>query len=139
MYFPIRCTRESLGTPTLSHFTPSALPDWAFIPGTLEETFGALNSQGQSSFPTFVHAMATDGAQAFPNQKQRYYQVTWEPEPTWGYNGTIAELVQYYSLSYSTIKPADPEAFVVGPTLFIDHVNANADIDVGGQLCDICG
>jgi len=111
-------------TYTFAPLTASALPDWAFIPGTagtLETTFGALNSQGQSSFPTFVSAMATDFSLAFPNQKRRFYQVTWEPEPTWGYNGTIVQLVQYYSLSYSAIKAADPEAFVVGPTLFIDH------------------
>jgi hypothetical protein len=97
------------------------LPTWAIAPGTtgtICTTMGALNAAGVAEFPVFAKEYAAQVAAAYPNQTSHYYQITWEPEKGWCFNGTTAQLVQFYRLSYAAIHAADPKAVVMGPTLF---------------------
>ena len=50
--------------------------------------------------------------------------MTWEPEIPWCYNGTGAQLTQYYQLVYDAIHAADLTAQVMGPTLFYHNDEA---------------
>ncbi len=100
----------------------ASTPKWAGplagTAGTGCAAFGALTSAGVAGLPQFAAAYGTATAHNFPNQSKRYYQVTWEPEVSWCYNGTGAQLTQYYQLVYAALHAADPAAQVMGPTLF---------------------
>ena len=114
---------------TLACPTQAALPPWAILAGTTGSvctSFGAVNPNGVSEGPAFFSSEASAFASLVPNQKKHFYQVTWEPQTTWCFDGTPEQLVQIYELSYPSIKSADPNAVVVGPTLFIDSASTSA-------------
>jgi hypothetical protein len=109
-------------TYTLATPTTADMPSWATLNGTTGNkptTFGALNPTGASEEPSFMESLAAAFATMAANQTNRYYQMTWEPQYPWCFQGTPAQLVEYYSLAYEKIKAVDPGAIVVGPTLFL--------------------
>jgi hypothetical protein len=111
------------------------LPSWAIAPGTtgtICTTMGALNAAGVAEFPVFAKEYAEQVAAAYPNQTSHYYQITWEPEEGWCFNGTTAQLVQFYQLSYAAIHAADPKAIVMGPTLFPEDTMPLSDLWAAG-------
>ncbi len=111
------------------------MPAWAMEPGTegtICKTMGAMSAAGVAEFPAFAQAYAQQVALAYPNQTSHYYQVTWEPEKGWCFNGTTAQLVQFYQLSYSAIHRADPKAIVMGPTLFPEDITPLSQLWAAG-------
>lgn len=47
----------------------------------------------------------------------RRYQITWEPNQGWGWNGTDAQMIALYKTAYTEIHKYDPSAIVMGPTI----------------------
>jgi len=47
----------------------------------------------------------------------RKYQITWEPNQGWGWQGTDAQMLQLYQIAYTEIHKYDPNAVVMGPTI----------------------
>jgi len=100
--------------------TKAKLPPWALLPGTsgtVCKGMGALNTAGMEALPGFAQALAEHFNADFPGQSAHYYQVTWEPAK-WCFAGTAQQLVQFYQLAYASIHRADPNAVVMGPTIF---------------------
>ncbi len=106
----------------IAQLASASMPAWAGpVAGTAGsqcKTFGALNPAGIAGLPAFATALATEFPIIYPTQSKHYYQVTWEPEIPWCYNGTPAQLTRYYELVYRPLHAADPTAQVMGPTLF---------------------
>jgi len=94
-------------------------PD-VYIAGTFAYNTGALQTQYYGDWSNFCYQVATAFPTVQTNQSQPVYEVTWEPEPTWGYGGTWPELVTLYQLAYGGIKARSTNAWVMGPCLFID-------------------
>jgi hypothetical protein len=106
----------------IAQLASSGTPVWAGpLPGT-EGTqcrgMGALLPAGVVGLPEFATALGTEFPINYPYQSKHYYEVTWEPEIPWCFNGSDAQLTQYYQLVYAAIHAADPTAQVMGPTLF---------------------
>jgi hypothetical protein len=111
------------------------LPAWAMEPGTegtICKTMGALNAAGVAEFSAFAQAYAQQVAQTYAKQTSHYYQVTWEPEKGWCFNGTTAQLVQFYQLSHYAIHHVDPKAIVMGPTLFPEDTTPMSQLWAAG-------
>lgn len=106
----------------IAQVASSSTPSWAGpLPGTAGShctSFGALNQTGVQNLPGFASALGTWFSRSYPTQTKRFYQVTWEPENPWCFGGSAAQLVQYYALTYAALHAADPNAQVMGPTLF---------------------
>jgi hypothetical protein len=106
----------------IAQLASASMPSWAGplagTAGTLCTSFGALNPAGVTGLPAFATALATAFPRNYPGQSQHFYQVTWEPETPWCFNGSGAQLTQYYQLVYAALHAADPTAQVMGPTLF---------------------
>jgi hypothetical protein len=102
--------------------TRASLPAWAIKQGTSGKvcrTFGALQQSAEAPFTQFSRSQAEAFHVDYLKQRNRYYQVTWEPAD-WCYQGSAADLVRMYSLAYETIHHADSGALIAGPTLFPD-------------------
>lgn len=99
----------------------SAVPDWARVPGTegtVCRKFGAINAEGRRRLPDYAAAYARALVEDNPDLRPRIYQITWEPAAGWCYNGSAEQLVEFFRLTYPAIHKADPDALVVGPTLY---------------------
>jgi hypothetical protein len=110
----------------IAQVSSASIPPWAGpLPGTagsLCKSFGALNAAGIAGLPDFATALAKAFAQEYPHQSQHFYQITWEPETPWCFNGSGKQLTQFYRLVYGPLHAADRSAQVIGPTLFpADH------------------
>jgi hypothetical protein len=106
----------------MATITRASLPAWAIkegTTGTVCTTFGALRPAAEPSLAEFARTVARAFHSSYPEQTNRYYQVTWEPAD-WCFRGSAADLVRMYALSYAPIHSADPGALVAGPTLFTD-------------------
>lgn len=109
-------------TYVISPFTRASTPVWARGADSIND-FHSLNAAGLKGIENFASAFAPVFAQLFPNQSQRYYQITWEPQiqPSWTNTSiTATELMQYYTNTYYALHSHDPNAVVAGPTEFFD-------------------
>ncbi len=90
-------------------------PKWASEPGQKSGN-GILTPTGEVAWAKFAHDAAAAHAKLYTNDPKHYYQITWEPDFPWGFQGTPAQLVKIYEIAYKAIHEADPSALVFGPT-----------------------
>lgn len=98
-------------------------PD-VYIPGTFAYNTGALSSTYYTDWQNFNTHVAQNWPSVYPSRTQKYYEFTWEPIPTWGYNGTPAQLVTLYQLGYQAMHAADSKAIVLGPCMDVDRLGS---------------
>ena len=94
-------------------------PKWAGIEGTNGTNHGgtsALKPEAEKPWADYCREMAAFCVKTYPDMKKRYYQITWEPVPPWGYSGTDEQFIRIYELAYPAIHQVDPNAVVIGPT-----------------------
>ncbi|MHB1991936.1 hypothetical protein [Metallibacterium scheffleri] len=53
---------------------------------------------------------------SFPDQRQRIYQVTWEPNFPWQFDGSPEQLVKWTKSAFAAVHSVDKDAVVIGPT-----------------------
>ncbi len=94
-------------------------PD-VYLSGTFAYNTGALNPNYSGDWLNYTAHVAQNWPQVYPSRKQRYYEVTWEPIPTWGYGGNATQLVTLYQLAAQSIRSVDSTAQLVGPCMDID-------------------
>lgn len=54
-------------------------------------------------------------SQVYPNLPERIYQVTWEPNYKWKFDGTLFQLVKWQQIAYDAVHSVDSHAVVIGP------------------------
>lgn len=101
--------------------------------GTFAYNTGALNSSYHSDWQTFTQKIAQYWPSVYPSRTKKYYEITWEPIIPWGYNGTAADFVTLYQLSYNSMKAQDPNAKVMGPCM---HVEASSNLSAQYSFFD---
>ncbi|WP_146030331.1 hypothetical protein [Methylocella silvestris] len=116
--------------------TIASLPSWAVDAPTkgASTSFSALSGANLANLANFASALASAVAADYPAQANHYYQITWEPQMSWGFKGASEQLVQYYSTTYAAIKAADPKAIVAGPALFVAGKSADGSVDQMSQM-----
>jgi MYXO-CTERM domain-containing protein len=97
------------------------------VAGTFAYNTCAIDPSYDQDWETFVARVATDWPTVYPARKHRYYEMTWEPIYPWGYLGTPQEFVNLYELAVPAMKAADPNALIVGPTMFVEGPDGAAD------------
>ncbi len=95
----------------------NAPPKWAVIPDTFRYATGALTRKGEKAWAEYCFAVGRNFTEYTADYPKRYYQITWEPNFPWGYNGTDEQLIKIYEISYTAFHKADPKAFILGITL----------------------
>lgn len=78
-------------------------------------TTAQLNEVGRIEWPRFAAEAATEFAAQHPGG-ERLYQITWEPDPPFNYQGSPAGLVEIHELGHDVITGQQPEATVISPT-----------------------
>jgi len=101
------------------------LPEWliAYPPGASRPAY-SLTEAGQAyppndwaEYESYIRDVALNQAarrQAlFPNLKNDYYQIHWEPD--WHWKGTDADFIKMYEVAHRAIHEGDPEGVLLGP------------------------
>lgn len=67
------------------------------------------------------------------------YEVTCEPEISWGFKGRNEDLVDLFKIAYPALREADPKALVAGPTIgILAHEQLEALLKLGlGNYIDV--
>lgn len=101
------------------------IPDWDSPTGsTQDDTYAPNDLTYYQSYMARVGTEAEQIRQAyFPNMKNNYYQVTWEPK--WA--DSTSNFVAMYEAVYKGLHSADPHAVVMGVT--------NPDPGMNGSWC----
>lgn len=92
-------------------------PKWAVVPGTKVYASGVLTPSGEKAWAEYCQAVGKDFAQQAKDDSVRFYQITWEPNFPWGYNGTDEQLIKIYEIAYTYLHKVDAAAFVLGANL----------------------
>jgi hypothetical protein len=95
-------------------------PAWAVVPNSMPpgQPLGVLNTANDAAWANYVTKAAKAYAANNPDRAERLYQLTWEPQPSWRWSGSAADLVHVYAVAYNAIHAADPKAKVIGPCVF---------------------
>ncbi len=91
-------------------------PKWAVQDPNTKVLNAVIKPEDYAAWTSYAGSAAKGFSLKYPNMDPRVYQITWEPNYPWGFNGDPRQLVQIFSLSYHTIHEADPKAMVMGPT-----------------------
>lgn len=102
---------ETFALPTLFH-----VPSWAVVPETEAYDTGRLTPDGEMAWEAYCRKAAAEYMVKYPNRMERIYQITWEPNPPWGFKGRDEDLVRIYEIAYRALHDTDPRAVVAGPT-----------------------
>lgn len=102
------------GIPWKLYYLPALYfpPSYAVAPGM----HGVLRKRYYSDWSAYCFNAAKENRIRHAELKNRYYQVTWEPNMKSMFNGSMDQLVNIYKIAYKQIHAGDPEAIVLGPT-----------------------
>ena len=107
------------------------IPAWNSPTGQYNDSYYA--PVNMSEWQSFMAKVGTDTSEIraayYPNQKNNYYQVTWEPSLGWA--DTDANFVAMFKAAYQGIHSTDPNAIVMGTT---NPFAANCDTCTTGYL-----
>jgi len=96
-------------------------PRWALVPGTdpggMDGNFGAILPEKEQDWKNYCKVVVQAFKSNNPGRTRNVYQITWEPERTWNFTGTVEQLKRIYEVCYQAIHDIDPKAEVVGPTI----------------------
>ena len=104
--------------------TLNGIPPWASTAPASAPASASAGSYPPKSFRAFEAYTALVGRETesvrrryIPNQRNNYYQVTWEPDPgpPTHWLGTDAEFVALYQAAWQGLHSTDPHAVVMGP------------------------
>lgn len=91
-------------------------PSWAVEAATSSYCTGTLTPEGEKAWADYCAEVGRAFAAEAPEQKERLYQITWEPVYPWGFKGSTEQLLRIYELAWPALHAADPRAKVLGPT-----------------------
>ncbi len=91
-------------------------PKWAVQDPKTNVQNAVIKPEDYAAWTSYAGSAAKGFSLKYPNMDPRVYQITWEPDYPWGFNGDPRQLVQIFSLCYNAIHEADPKAMVMGPT-----------------------
>jgi len=91
-------------------------PKWAVQDPKTKVLNAVIKPEDYTAWTSYAGSAAKGFSLKYPNMDPRIYQITWEPDYPWGFNGDPQQLVQIFSLCYQAIHEADPKAMVMGPT-----------------------
>ncbi|MFZ2655228.1 MAG: sugar-binding protein [Victivallales bacterium] len=104
-------------------------PDWAVKPGSRAAASAIMTDDGKKAWREYCRKGASLFADDGGEDEKHFYEITWEPNPPWGWKGTPDELVEIYRIAYEEIHKADPKAVITGPTLTSLHPGRGVELN----------
>ncbi|MFZ2656595.1 MAG: hypothetical protein WAX69_16800, partial [Victivallales bacterium] len=104
-------------------------PNWAIRTDTPKLTNPLMTDDGKKAWGEYCRKVASLFASDGAADEKHFYEVTWEPNPPWGWKGTPDELVEIYRIAYEEIHKSDPRAVITGPTLTSLHPGRGVELN----------